>query len=248
MSAKNKKVQKSQKKTAESESKEKELSLEKKTDSKTDSKSQEKNSPQKKKGAKLSYQNDFYSDLTLQNMLTAKIVRCPARKGIIKSVSLPDLPDGYFLVTARDIPGANIIDIEGSKVSIFCNGNISYLGEPIGLLVGPDSDTIDTLMSELVIEIDEKSIEDYLDEARTEEDENAQNEKTQSENKETSSNPQKSGQKSGQNSAKSKKNKTQSIDADFFSSELASRKILWQQQNADIDEIFKNSPVLAEHS
>lgn len=214
------------------------------------SKTEEKKSAVKNKKtkiSKISYQNDFYSDLSFENMLTAKVVRCPARKGIIKSVSHANLPDDYFLVTARDIPGANIIDTVGGKISVFCNGNISYLGEPLGLLVGPDSDKIDELMKELVIEIDKNSIEDYLDESEEKLNPEKEDEKL---NKKNSLNPKSANLKSSEKkltvSKKSKiLSKTQDVGSDFFSNQIANRQILWPK-NCAIEKIFENSPHVLE--
>lgn len=111
---------------------------------------------------KFSFQKEFYSDLTMDGMLYAVTVRSPAKEGIIKSISHPDLPEGYTLVTARDIPGSNLIDTPNGKISVFCEGNISYEGEPLGLLVGPDENILHTLVEELEITVDTNTIEDYL--------------------------------------------------------------------------------------
>lgn len=118
----------------------------------------------KKRNTKLSFQNDFYSDLNYANMLYAVIIRSNIDKGMVTSVSHPDLPDGYFLFTARDVPGKNIIDTPMGKVPIFSEGNISYLGEPLGILVGPDEDKLNEIADELEICYDSTPIESYLEE------------------------------------------------------------------------------------
>ncbi len=115
-----------------------------------------------KKTSKLSFQKEFYSDLTVDNMLFAMLIRSPVSQGIVKSISHPDLPEGYTLVTARDVPGVNLIDTSNGKIPLFCEGNISYEGEPLGLLVGPDELYLKSLIEELVITIDTNTIEDYL--------------------------------------------------------------------------------------
>ena len=67
---------------------------------------------------KFSFQKEFFSDLTMDGMLYALTVRSPTKEGIIKSISHPDLPEGYTLVTARDIPGSNLIDTPRGKIPI----------------------------------------------------------------------------------------------------------------------------------
>lgn len=111
---------------------------------------------------KFSFQKEFYSDLTMDGMLYAVTIRSPANEGIIKSISHPDLPEGYTLVTARDIPGTNLIDTPNGKIPVFCEGNISYEGEPLGLLVGPDENKLHSLAEEMEITVDTNTIKDYL--------------------------------------------------------------------------------------
>ncbi|MCR5217336.1 xanthine dehydrogenase family protein [Treponema sp.] len=118
----------------------------------------------KVRSAKLSFQNEFYSDLSMPSMLYAKVIRSPIKKGIITSVTHPDLPEGYYLFTARDVPGSNLIDTPLGKVPVFSEGNVSYLGEPIGLLAGPDEKTVNKLMDELDIGYDRNSIDYYFKE------------------------------------------------------------------------------------
>lgn len=115
-----------------------------------------------KKNSKVSFQKEFYSDLTMDDMYFAMIVRSPVSEGIVKSVSHPNLPDGYSLITARDVPGSNLVDTSKGKIPIFCEGNISYEGEPLALLVGPDEAVLQSLFDELVLTIDTNTIEDYL--------------------------------------------------------------------------------------
>ena len=117
---------------------------------------------QKKQSTKVSFQGDFYSDLSMDNMLYGAIVRSPAKSGIITSISHGDLPEGYFLFTARDVPGSNLIDSPFGKVPVFSEGNISYLGEPLGILVGPDENKVGELLSDIEIVFDSNTIESYL--------------------------------------------------------------------------------------
>ena len=122
--------------------------------------------PKKKaKGAQgqISFQNDFYSDISVEGMLYARIVRSPVPSGIITSISQGDLPDGYFLFTAHDVPGCNLIQTPLGKVPVFSEGNIAYCGEPVGILVGPDEKELARLLQELQINYDANSIESYLE-------------------------------------------------------------------------------------
>ena len=49
---------------------------------------------------------DFYSDYFKNGTLFAAIIRSPAASGKVKKIAVPNLPEGYFLITADDIPGS----------------------------------------------------------------------------------------------------------------------------------------------
>ena len=108
---------------------------------------------EKKKTKKLgsvSSQSEFYSDLSVNGMWYAKIVRAPAKSGSITSITTPDLPDEYYFFTARNVPGKNIIDSPSGKIPLFCEGSISYLGEPVGILTGPDEKQVNEYARDVV--------------------------------------------------------------------------------------------------
>jgi CO/xanthine dehydrogenase Mo-binding subunit len=81
-------------------------------------------------------ENCFVSDIILPNMLHALTVRSPVAKGRLVSIECPALPDGYMLISAKDIPGKNCLD--DSDIPILTGGDLSYIGEPVALLLGPD--------------------------------------------------------------------------------------------------------------
>lgn len=114
---------------------------------------------------KVSYQNDFFSDLSMNDMLYGVILRSSESTGIVTSISAGELPDGYFLFTARDVPGNNLISTPYGKVPVFSEGNISYKGEPLGIIAGPDENKCKELLEEIKIHYDENTIEEYLDDS-----------------------------------------------------------------------------------
>jgi CO/xanthine dehydrogenase Mo-binding subunit len=81
-------------------------------------------------------ENCFVSDIILPDMLYAITVRSPVAKGRLVSIECPSLPNGYMLVGAKDIPGKNSLD--DSDLPILAGGELSYIGEPVALLLGPD--------------------------------------------------------------------------------------------------------------
>ena len=61
----------------------------------------------------------FYSDFEKEGCLYAALIRSPAPAGKIKSVTVPDLPEGYFLYTSRDLPGIKAITANKTTTKIF---------------------------------------------------------------------------------------------------------------------------------
>lgn len=93
--------------------------------------------------------SDFYSDIDLPNMLYAVLIRAPKNSGLFAGITAPELPEGYTIFTAKDIPGTNSVTIMGTPIPIFCDGRVKYLGEPIGILTGPDETTVNTILNEI---------------------------------------------------------------------------------------------------
>ncbi|MBQ9494221.1 MAG: xanthine dehydrogenase family protein [Treponema sp.] len=81
---------------------------------------------------------EFYSDYVKKDMLYAALVRSSAATGAIADVVVPDLPDGCFFFSAHDIPGKNSMRTNGADTEIFCTENVSYKGQPLGIIVCPD--------------------------------------------------------------------------------------------------------------
>ena len=96
----------------------------------------------------------YYSDLERDGMIFAKIIRSPKKAGILKSVEIKDLPDGYFLIDAKNFPGKNSIETLGVNTEIFCSEKLLYEGQPIALLAGPDKNLLEEFASKAKIEIE----------------------------------------------------------------------------------------------
>ena len=94
------------------------------------------------------YVNDILDD----NFLYAKTVRSTIAKGKIISINKPVLPEGYFYVDHTDIPGSNFIKIIFEDWPVFAIDEVNHLGEPIFLVVGPDKETVQEIISNIKIE------------------------------------------------------------------------------------------------
>ncbi len=109
------------------------------------------------RGKKLIFIDDFYTDIDLENMLYALIIRSPFPFGKFISVNFPQnikIPDSCSIFTYKDIPGKKTVLTQGLEIPLFCEGPIHYAGEPLGLLVGPDKDFLEDILDKLEIKID----------------------------------------------------------------------------------------------
>jgi len=83
----------------------------------------------------------FVTDIYLPQMSYALTIRSPIAKGILDSVDCPRLPGAYTLITAKDIPGKNFL--EDTTLPILAHEELSYIGEPVAILLGPDKNMLE---------------------------------------------------------------------------------------------------------
>ena len=107
----------------------------------------------------------FYSDSSREGTLYAVLVRSPAATGKIKGVTIPELPEGYFLFTAQDIPGNKKVIVNGQEWKILGYDDVSYSGEPVGILCGPDENKVLELLENVSVNFDIDSLESALKKA-----------------------------------------------------------------------------------
>ncbi|MDR1566873.1 MAG: molybdopterin-dependent oxidoreductase [Treponema sp.] len=78
----------------------------------------------------------FVEDISVRGMLHALTIRSPSARGHLVSIETPKFPGSYTLITAAQIPGKN--QLEDFSVPILASDTVSYIGEPVALLVGPE--------------------------------------------------------------------------------------------------------------
>jgi len=83
----------------------------------------------------------FVTDIYLPQMLYARTIRSPVAKGRLKFIECPKLSGSYTLINATHIPGKNFLD--DSLHPILAGEHLSYIGEPVALLLGPDKNTLE---------------------------------------------------------------------------------------------------------
>ena len=93
----------------------------------------------------------YVADYKIEGMLYAFTVRSTIAKGEIIKIEYPDLPDGYYVVDYKDIPGKNIVKVIYEDMPVFTTGKITYLYEPISLIVGPEKQVLNNLLKQVKI-------------------------------------------------------------------------------------------------
>ncbi|MBQ7159225.1 MAG: xanthine dehydrogenase family protein [Treponema sp.] len=104
---------------------------------------------------KLIFSNEFFSDMESDNMLYAVLIRSPVADAHLNSISHPHLPEGYFIFDANDISGKKTIQTLGLEIPVFSTGEIRYIGEPLGILVGKDEKKLRELLNSVEIRYEE---------------------------------------------------------------------------------------------
>ena len=88
----------------------------------------------------ISSQKIYYADASSidENTNFAVIIRSPISKGTIREIIPPKMEENYELITAKNIPGKNEFVTNGVTMPILAYEKVSYKGEPIAILLGPD--------------------------------------------------------------------------------------------------------------
>ena len=96
----------------------------------------------------------FLEDIYPHNLLYAVTIRSPIAKGFLKLIQFPILPNNYSIITARNIPGEN--RLEDTDIPILAYSNLSYIGEPVAILLGQDKTKLEELASKCKVIVDEE--------------------------------------------------------------------------------------------
>lgn len=90
--------------------------------------------------AKMSGRAEYIADFKPEGMLYTSMVRSTISFGKIKDIKLPALPEGYYSISAEDVPGVNLLKVITSEQPIFSNEVVRYKGEAILMIAGPDKE------------------------------------------------------------------------------------------------------------
>ena len=86
-------------------------------------------------------------------MMYAMTIRSPIASGILRGIECQALPELYQLITSDKIPGEN--QLMNFTVPILANEKLSYIGQPVAILVGPETARLEELSSKIILNIEE---------------------------------------------------------------------------------------------
>ncbi|BAK98407.1 oxidoreductase molybdopterin-binding subunit [Oscillibacter valericigenes Sjm18-20] len=110
---------------------------------------------------KMSGRSVYVGDYPGDGVLTGKLLRSTLARARVLDVELPVLPEGYFYVDKSDVPGDNNVNIVLDDTPVFARDTVEYIGEPIGMVAGPDVAVVNRILSEIKVSYEE--LEPVLD-------------------------------------------------------------------------------------
>ena len=111
--------------------------------------------------SKVSGRSVYVADYPSEGVLCGRLLHSTVARAKISGVHLPTLPEGYVWVDARDVPGDNNVNIVLDDTPVYCRDTVEYIGEPIGMLCGPDEAKVRELLGQ--IKVDYELLEPMLD-------------------------------------------------------------------------------------
>lgn len=105
---------------------------------------------------KLRGKTKYIEDMQFEKLLYARTLRSPIAKGKIRKITYPEMPDDIFVIDHRDVPKNNEVAMIEHDMPIFANEAVTYLGEPLALVVGEDKERILAFMAGITIAYEEE--------------------------------------------------------------------------------------------
>ena len=110
---------------------------------------------------KMSGRSVYVGDVDMHGCLFGKLLRSKYARAKVLGVRLPELPEGYTYVDRTDVPGDNNVNIVMDDTPVFARETVEYVGEPIGMVCGPDEGVCQDIVDR--IEVDYEELEPMLD-------------------------------------------------------------------------------------
>ena len=93
----------------------------------------------------------YVGDYPQEGMLYGRIVRSPYARARVVQIKPYALPEGYFTVDHRDVPGINEVHIVKDDTPVYAEEIVEYIGDPVLMVVGPDEQEVLRIASEIEV-------------------------------------------------------------------------------------------------
>ncbi|MCL2564096.1 MAG: xanthine dehydrogenase family protein molybdopterin-binding subunit [Oscillospiraceae bacterium] len=117
-------------------------------------------------GPKVRGEARFVADYPMEGILYGKTLRSDRARAKIQAINVPELPMGYVVADARDVPGKNGVLIIGDDTPVFAAETVEFVGDPIAMVAGPDEAEVERILRE--IEVEYEDLEPVLDMRKSE--------------------------------------------------------------------------------
>ena len=94
----------------------------------------------------------YLNDTVEEDLLYGRLFRSTEAAADIVSFTLPQLPEGYYILGAKDLRGKNFVKLMVEDQPVFADTKVTYIGEPIFLIVGRDRDVIAGISDSITVE------------------------------------------------------------------------------------------------
>lgn len=109
----------------------------------------------------------YVGDYRKDGLLVGRLLHSQRPHAKILDVIPPPMPPGYLYVGKDAVPGENVVHIVADDCPVFAGETVEYVGEPIGMVVGPDEAVVRQLVERFRVSYED--LEPVLDLQKSEE-------------------------------------------------------------------------------
>ena len=101
--------------------------------------------------SKITGEATYVGDYPADGILVGKMLRSTKARARLLNVAVPEMPAGYYYVDRTDVPGDNNVNIVKDDTPVYARETVEYIGEPIGMVCGPDEAMVLQLLSQITV-------------------------------------------------------------------------------------------------